>query len=219
VKIDIDVYSDAICPWCYVGKRRLEKAIAGVGDKHDLRVHWKPFQLNPTMPREGMARKEYREKKFGSEQVVAELDRRMMAVGKQENIPFALEKIERTPNTFDAHRIIWWADRKGIQNAVVDGLFRAFFTEGRDIGDRAVLADVAAKTGLAGVAEFLDGDDGVREVREEEAKARGIGVEAVPFFVIGGRYAVAGAHEPDTFLEAFEELAKTTSRSGPASPA
>lgn len=210
MKIDIDVVSDAICPWCYVGKRRLEKAIAAVKGKHEITVRWKPFQLNPAMPKEGMSRKEYRERKFGSEKVVAELDRRMMDVGMQEGIPFALDKIQKTPNTFDAHRLIWHAARKDRQDDVVDALFRAFFTEGRDIGDRAVLVDVASAAGLdkAEVRRFLDGDEGVSEVRAEEAKAREIGVEAVPFFTVAGRYAVAGAHEPDTFLEAFEELAK-----------
>jgi predicted DsbA family dithiol-disulfide isomerase len=212
MKIDIEVISDAVCPWCYVGKKRLEKAIAAVKGKHEITVRWKPFQLNPAMPKEGMGRKEYRERKFGSEKVVADLDRRMMAVGRQENIPFALDKIEKTPNTFDAHRLIWFAGQKELQDDVVDRLFRAFFTEARDIGDRAVLADVAAAAGMdkADVVRFLDSDEGVREVRAEEAKAREIGVEGVPFFTIGGRLAVSGAHEPDTFLEAFEELAKNS---------
>jgi predicted DsbA family dithiol-disulfide isomerase len=212
VNIEVEVVSDAVCPWCYVGKKRLEKAVAAVKGKHEVTVRWKPFQLNPAMPKEGMGRKEYRERKFGSEKVVAELDRRMMAVGKEEQIPFALDKIEKTPNTFDAHRLIWFAGQKKLQNDVVDGLFRAFFTEARDIGDRAVLADVAAAAGLdkAEVARFLDSDEGAREVRAEEAKARDIGVEGVPFFTIAGRFAVSGAHEPDTFLEAFAELAKTS---------
>jgi predicted DsbA family dithiol-disulfide isomerase len=212
--IDIEVISDAVCPWCYVGKKRLEKAIAAVKGKHEITVRWKPFQLNPAMPKEGMGRKEYREHKFGSEKVVAELDRRMMDVGRQEHIPFALDKIEKTPNTFDAHRLIWFAGQKQRQNDVVDGLFRAFFTEARDIGDRDVLVDVAAAAGMdkAEVVRFLDSDDGVREVRAEEAKARNLGVEGVPFFTIGGRFAVSGAHEPATFLEAFEELAKSKNK-------
>src|SRR6185295_15362758 len=112
MKIDIDVVSDAICPWCYVGKKRLEKAIAAVNGKHEVRVRWKPFQLNPAMPKEGMPRAEYRIRKSRSEKVVADLDRRMMAVGKQENIPFALDRIQRTPNTFDAHRLLWFAGQK-----------------------------------------------------------------------------------------------------------
>lgn len=207
MKIDIDVVSDAICPWCFVGKRRIEKAIAAVHGKHEIRVRWKPFQLNPGMPKEGMPRAEYRLKKFGSEKVVADLDRRMMAVGKQEGIPFALDQIQRTPNTFDAHRLIWWAGQKGVQDAVVEGLFRAFFMEGRDIGDHRVLLDVAKAAGLDAAA-FLKSDEGAKEVRAEEAEAREIGVEGVPFFTIAGRFAVSGAHEPDTFLEAFDELAK-----------
>ena len=208
MQIDIDVVSDAICPWCYVGKRRLEKAIAAVKGEHDIRVRWRPFQLNPGMPPEGMGRKEYRERKFGSEKIVADLDRRMNEVGQQEGIPFALDRIQKTPNTFDAHRLIWWAEQSQVQDAVVDALFKAFFTQGRDIGDRVVLADIAAEAGLdrAAAAAFLDSDQGVREVRDEETKARDLGVEAVPFFAIGGKFAVAGAHEPDSFLEAFEEL-------------
>ena len=208
MRIDIDVVSDAICPWCFVGKRRLEKAITAVRGKHEIRVHWKPFQLNPGMPKEGMGRKEYRERKFGSEKAVAELDRRMMAVGQQEGIPFALDRIQKTPNTSDAHRLIWWAGRKGAQDQVVEVLFAAFFTRGRDIGDRGVLADLAAEAGLdrAEAVRFLQSDEGVLEVRDEESRSRDIGVEAVPFFTIAGRFAVAGAHEPDSFLEAFEEL-------------
>src|SRR5437868_491721 len=129
MKIDIDVVSDAVCPWCFVGKRRLEKAIAAVKGRHEVRVRWKPFQLNPGMPKEGMPRAEYRIKKFGSEKVVAELDRRMIGVGNQEGIPFALDRIQRAPNTFDAHRLIGWAGSKGVQDPVVEGLFRAFFTQ------------------------------------------------------------------------------------------
>lgn len=212
MNIDIDVVSDAICPWCYVGKKRLEKALAAVTGKHEIRVHWKPFQLNPAMPREGMDRKEYRQRKFGSEKAVAEMDRRMLEVGRQEGIPFALDRIARTPNTFDAHRLIWWAGQRRSQDAVVDALFLAFFTEGRDIGDRLVLADVAQKAGLerAAALSFLESPEGDAEVRAEEARSRDIGVEGVPFFVIGGRYAVSGAHEADSFLEAFQELERSS---------
>ena len=210
--IDIDAVSDAICPWCFVGKRRLEKALAAAKLKHKFRIHWKPFQLNPGMPKEGMARKEYRELKFGSEHVVAELDRRMTLVGKEEGIPFALDKIARTPNTFDAHRLIWWADQNQAQDVVVDGLFRAFFIQARDIGNRGVLTDVAAEAGLnrTSAMEFLQSEKGVDEVWAEEGKARNLGVEAVPFFLIGGRFAIAGAHQPDRFIEAFDELDRLT---------
>ena len=153
-----------------------------------------------------MDRKEYREKKFGGPEAVQEMDRRMTAVGAEEGIPFALDKIQRTPNTFDAHRLIWLAGREGVQEQVVDGLFRAFFTEGRDIGDRAVLAEIGAAAGLEGVAEFLESDRGTQEVREEERRGRELGVDAVPTFIIGGKVLVSGAQRPEVFLEAFRSL-------------
>src|SRR5262245_3685132 len=158
------------------------------------------------MPKEGMDRKVYREKKFGGPKAVEEMDRRMIAVGAQEGIPFALDKIRKSPNTFDAHRLIWLAGEEGVQEEVVDGLFRAFFTEGRDIGDRAVLAEIGAAAGLQGVAEFLESDRGANEVREEERKGREIGVEAVPTFIVGGKYLISGAQGPEVFLEAFRSL-------------
>jgi predicted DsbA family dithiol-disulfide isomerase len=153
-----------------------------------------------------MDRKEYREKKFGGPEAVQEMDRRMTAVGAEEGIPFALDKIQRTPNTFDAHRLIWLAGREGVQEQVVDGLFRAFFTEGRDIGDRAVLTEIGAAAGLEGAAEFLESDRGAQEVRDEERRGRELGVDAVPTFIIGGKYLVSGAQRPEVFLEAFRSL-------------
>ena len=175
---------------------------------HQVQVHWKPFQLNPTMPREGMSRKEYRERKFGSAAAVAEMDRRMIAVGKDEGIAFALDKIQKSPNTFDAHRLTWLAGQEGVQDAVVDGLFQAFFTQGRDIGDRAVLAEIGAQAGLDrdALKSFLESDAGAAEVRSEEAEARKIGVEAVPTFIIGGKHLISGAQNPEVFLEAFRSL-------------
>jgi predicted DsbA family dithiol-disulfide isomerase len=160
------------------------------------------------MPGEGMSRKEYREKKFGGAKAVEEMDRRLTTVGAEEGIPFALDRIARTPNTFDAHRLIWHAGEEGVQEKVVDGLFRAFFIEGRDIGDRAVLADVGAAAGLGreAVATLLESGAGVVEVGDEEARAREIGVDAVPTFIIGGKVLVSGARTPDVFLEAFRSL-------------
>jgi len=160
------------------------------------------------MPREGMSRKEYREKKFGGPKAVEEMDRRMNQVGAEEGIPFALDKIQKTPNTFDAHRLTWLAGQEDVQEKVVDGLFRAFFTEGRDIGDRSVLADIGATAGLDrdAVTKFLAGDEGAAEVRAEEQRGREKGVDAVPTFVIGGKFVVSGAQAPEVFLEAFRSL-------------
>ena len=148
MNLAIDVISDVICPWCYIGKRRLEKAIAAFDGKQEVRVRWLPFQLNPTMPKEGISRKEYRIRKFGSWERSLELDAKVVAVGETEGIHFAFDRIERTPNTVDAHRLIWLADQQGCQDAVVEALFRAYFTEGRDISNRQTLIDVVAEAGL-----------------------------------------------------------------------
>jgi predicted DsbA family dithiol-disulfide isomerase len=133
--LTVDVISDVICPWCYLGKRRLEMATAGF----DVRVRWLPFQLNPQMPKEGISRKEYRTAKFRNWERSLELDAKMVAIGEAEGIRFAFDKIERTPNTLDAHRLIWLADKQGIQDAVVEALFLAYFTEGQDISNRRTL--------------------------------------------------------------------------------
>src|SRR5262245_25329863 len=145
--LHVDVISDVICPWCFIGKRRLEKAVAALDAKHEVWVRWLPFQLNPTMPRAGISRREYRTRKFGSWERSLELDARVFEVGKSEGIPFAFDRIERTPNTLNAHRLIWLAGKEGVQDAVVESLFRAYFTEGRDIGQRQTLLDVVAKAG------------------------------------------------------------------------
>jgi predicted DsbA family dithiol-disulfide isomerase len=133
MSLQVDVISDVICPWCYIGKRRLERAIATVRDQHEVRVRWLPFQLNPTMPKEGIARRDYRIRKFGSWERSQELDAKVVAVGKDEGISFAFDRIERTPNTWDAHRLIGLAGTEGIQDAVVEAMFRAYFTQGRDL--------------------------------------------------------------------------------------
>src|SRR5476651_218703 len=148
MSLQVDVISDVICPWCFIGKRRLEKAVAALDGQHEVRVRWLPFQLNPEMPKEGVSRKEYRTKKFGSWERSLELDAQIAAAGKPEGIVFASDRIERTPNTLDAHRLIWLADKQGVQDAVMEALFRAYFTEGRDISNRQTLIDVVAEASL-----------------------------------------------------------------------
>ncbi len=203
--LSVDVISDVICPWCFIGKRRLEKAVAG--QHHEVRVRWLPFQLNPTMPKEGISRREYRTKKFGSWERSLELDARLIEVGKAEGIGFAFDKLERTPNTLDAHRLIWLADTEGVQGAVVEALFRAYFTEGRDISARQTLLDVVAKAGLdrARAEGVLWGGDGLEAMKEAEKLSQRFRVEGVPFFVINGQITLSGAQQPDAFLEAFTQ--------------
>ena len=207
MKLVVDVISDVICPWCFIGKRRLEKAIAALDGQREVQVHWHPFQLNPTMPKEGISRKEYRTLKFGSWERSLELDAKVIAVGQTEGIQFAFDKIERTPNTVDAHRLIWLADQHGCQDAVVEALFRAYFTEGRDISNRQTLIDVAAEAGLERqVAEtMLNSDEGMDVIEEAGELSRRHQVTGVPFFMINNEITLSGAQEPGTFIEAFRQ--------------
>ena len=145
---DVDVTSDVICPWCYIGKRRLERAVRELGGRHEVRVRWHPFQLNPTMPAGGMDRRAYRTAKFGSWERSQALDAQVAAAGEAEGIAFAFDRIGRTPNTLDAHRLIALAGEQGVQDAVVEAFFRGYFTEGRDLGDRGTILDLALQAGL-----------------------------------------------------------------------
>ena len=203
--LHVDVISDVICPWCYIGKRRLEKAVANLDRQHEVRVRWLPFQLNPTIPKEGISRSEFRTRNFGSWERSLELDAKVVAVGKEEGIHFAFDRMERTPNTLDAHRLIWLADKEGIQDAVVEALFRGYFTEGRDISNRQALIDVVAEAGLDrnGAEATLNSNDGLEAIKEAEEMSRRHRVDGVPFFIINGEITLGGAQPPEAFLEAF----------------
>lgn len=202
----IDIVSDAICPWCYIGKRRFEKALAQQAGG-EISVGWRPFQLNPDMPREGMERAEYLRLKFG-DRAGGKMYDAVVEAGRGEGIPFDFAAIKRTPNTLDAHRLIRYADRQGLQDALVEALFQAYFTKGIDIGDPAMLVAVAAATGLDGgaVASYLASDEDLETIRAEDAFARQIGVQGVPCFIIERKYAISGAQPPEAFLEAFEQI-------------
>jgi predicted DsbA family dithiol-disulfide isomerase len=209
VALNVDVFSDVICPWCFIGKRRLEKAITAHGGP--VKVRWLPFQRNPTMPKDGISRREYRTKKFGSWERSQELDARVIAVGKDEGIDFALDRIERTPNTLDGHRLIWLADKEGDQDSVVEALFRAYFTDGRDTSDRNMLLDVVVEASLnRGKAEaVLNGGEGMEAIKEAEELSRRHRVGGVPFFIVNGQMTLSGAQQPEAFLEAFRQAGGT----------
>ncbi len=205
--LTIDIYSDVICPWCFIGKRRMEKGLAG----HVATVRWHPFELNPDMPREGIERRAYRTKKFGSWERSLELDASIVRAGQGEGLVFNFEKMARTPNTFDAHRVIWLAGERGVQNGVMEALFNAYFTDGHDLSDRTTLAEVSVEGGLdvKEVDELLAGDRGAVEVREWEQKGQRLGISGVPFFVINGEVALSGAQPPDLFRSAIEQATET----------
>jgi predicted DsbA family dithiol-disulfide isomerase len=210
--LTVDVISDVICPWCFIGKRRLEKAIAAVDGQHDFRVRWRPFQLNPSMPKDGISRREYRTSKFGSWERSLELDDKMIAVGETEGIHFAFDRIERTPNTLDAHRLIWLADQQDAQDAVVEALFRAYFTKGRDISIRQTLIDVVVEAGLdrQRAESALNSDEGMSAMKAADDEERRFRVDGVPFFIVNGELTLSGAQPPDAFIAAFNQELRPT---------
>jgi predicted DsbA family dithiol-disulfide isomerase len=212
---ELSIVSDAICPWCYVGKRRLEQAVALLNGARQFRVTWRPFELNPDMPKEGIERREYRMRKFGSWERSLAMDAQLTEVGKSVGIAFRYDLMKRTPNTFDAHRLIWFAGNEGAQDAVVEALFRGYFTQGRDIGDHRVLADLAAEAGLdrSRTAAFLASGEGAAEVSAEEQTAKRAGLSGVPTFVLDGRVLFSGAQPPELIARALVQSVTEPSRS------
>jgi len=206
--LPIDVVSDVVCPWCFLGKRRLEAALASIPEI-EIEIRWRPFQLDPGIPPGGVDRVTYFRQKFGDVGRVEAIHAQLRELGTAVGIRFAFEAIARTPNTLDAHRLIRWATVEGTQDAVVDRLFRLYFEEGADIGDHAVLAAAAADTGMNGAvaARLLAGDADRNEVVAEIEQARRLGVTGVPCTILDGRYAVMGAQEPATLANAIAQVA------------
>jgi predicted DsbA family dithiol-disulfide isomerase len=192
----IDIVSDAICPWCYIGKRQLERALATLADEGlQFTVHWNPFQLNPDMPPEGRDRTQYRIWKFGSPERARELDERVTGAAANVGLPFRMDLMQRTPNTLNAHRLISLAGRENKQDGVVEALFVAYFTRGADIGDADTLADCAAEGGMdrAAVAKYLASDTAAAEILAADKAAREAGVNGVPSFFLDGYGLYSGA--------------------------
>jgi len=214
--LGIDVISDVVCPWCFVGKRRLEQAIA-LSDV-PVTVRWRPFQLDSTIPPEGKSRRDYLEQKFGSLERVGAMHENITKLGAEVGIPFAFDKIEVSPNTLDAHRLIRWAADAKVQEAIVEALFRAYFIDGRNIGDREVLADIAGSAGMdrKSVAERLASDDDRAEVQADIVGAQRIGVTGVPTFIIENRYGLVGAQPPEELARAFAQVAAEATDEGRA---
>jgi len=207
--IKLDIISDPICPWCYIGKSYLDKALAD-RPNHSFQIEWHPFQLNPDMPADGMDRREYLETKFGGTKgalaAYAPIVERAEAAGLGIDFP----AIQRTPNTLDAHRLIYWAGVEGRQTAVVSALFTAYFVEGRDIGAHEILADIADGVGMdaAVVLRLLASDADIAETRAKDTSAREMGVNSVPTFIVDGKHAVPGAQPPELWLRVIDEIAE-----------
>lgn len=205
--MQIDVISDTICPWCYIGKRRLEQALS-LRPLMTFEVRWRPFQLDPSMPMEGMDRKAHLEHKFGSLEKLKPVQAALEAAGREVGIAFAFDRIARTPNTLNSHRLIRWAHSLGLQDEIVESLFRAYFVEGQDIGDTKVLAQIGDVVGMDGelVEELLNSDADVESVTQQDTMARKFGVQGVPSFLLGGRTLVMGAEDAETLASMIDRV-------------
>ena len=204
--ITLDIISDPICPWCYIGKANFEKAVEARGFQ-PFDIFWRPFQLNPDMPAGGMNRREYLERKFGAERAKV-FYRQIEDNAKSVGLDVRFDLIEKTPNTFDAHRLIRWSRSTGVQNAVVNQLFVRYFERGEDLGDRDLLLEVGESAGMErDVLATLYANDADRELLEtEEATAREIGVNGVPTFIVANKHVVTGAQPPDLWENVLDEL-------------
>ncbi len=204
--ITIDIVSDVVCPWCYVGKKRLEAALR-LMPQQNVALFWRPFQLDATIPKEGIPRRTYLERKFGGQDRIAQLHAPLIEIGKAEGILFAFDKITRSPNTLDAHRLIRWAHTAGKQNEMVSRLFSLYFTEGADVGNPEVLIKAAVDVGLDGplVAQLLSTGADLDPVIAEINGAAKMGITGVPTFIFASRFAISGAHPAETLKKAIEQ--------------
>ena len=205
--VRLDIISDPICPWCYIGKANLDKAIAETG-VNPFDIEWRIFQLNPEMPAEGMDRKTYLEAKFGGPERARDIYGRIEGAASDAGIEVQFDKIMRTPNTMDAHRLIRWARTTGQQTALVQHLFTRYFEQGQDISDPAVLTEAAVSIGMEPeiVERLLSGDADRDLLAEEDKAAREMGVIGVPTFIVGGKYVLQGAQPPETWANVIREL-------------
>lgn len=205
--LQIDVISDVVCPWCYIGKRKLARALEIYAkrnpDAEPPRVAWHPYQLNPDLPEAGVDRRDYLERKFGGRS--AEIYARISAVGAQVGIPFAFDKVARQPNTLAAHSLIALAGDSGLQDVLVEALFRAYFIDGRDLTANETLSAIACEAGLGRqeVDACITSPQMRERVKAADAQARRIGLEGVPFFLFSRRLAVSGAQDPEVLVDAM----------------
>lgn len=204
--IRLDIFSDPVCPWCHIGKANLDRALEARGD-HPFAIEWHPFQLNPDMPPGGMDRAEYLAAKFGGPERVRQIEARVEEAARAAGTVIDFARVTRIPNTGDAHRLIHWAGIEGRQTPVVGALFRAYWREGRDIGDHATLADIAGAAGMdrAATLRLLAGEADRDAIAARDAHARGRGVSAVPTFIIADRYVVSGAQPPALWAQVMDE--------------
>jgi predicted DsbA family dithiol-disulfide isomerase len=212
--MQIDVISDTVCPWCFIGKRRLARAMA-MRPTITFDVKWRPYRLDPTIPKGGTDRKAYMRAKFGTDPMkIVEMHKLIAAEGAKDGIEFDFAAIERRPDTLDSHRLIRWAEATGVQDEVVERLFISYFENGEDIGDIRILADIADLCGMDGVevAQMLDGDQDRALVEREDQIAHEMGVTGVPAMIFGNRLAVSGAREPELLISVIDRVMEVTAQ-------
>jgi predicted DsbA family dithiol-disulfide isomerase len=202
--IYVDIVSDTICPWCYIGKRRFERAL-DISGRNDVALSWRPFQLNPDMPPDGMSRDDYVRAKFGGGDRPRQIYQAIAESGREAGIDFQFSRIRRTPNTILSHRLVYWSAKNERQDETVGELFKAYFEQGLDIGDLDTLVEIARRAGLdeAATRRFLLSDEGRQEVVASDVYARRLGINGVPCFIVNRKYAVSGAQPPSAFVEVF----------------
>ena len=205
--IKLDIMSDPICPWCYIGKAHLDRALQD-HPNHPFAIEWHPFQLNPDMPREGMDRRSYLERKFGGKEGAVRAYAPVVEHAEKAGLKINFEAMQRTPNTLDAHRLIHWAGIEGRQTAAVSALFKAYFVDARDIGDDEVLADIADSIEMdaAVVTRLLKSDVDAQDIRDRDAHSRKMGVNSVPTFIVANTHAVPGAQPPELWAQVIADL-------------
>jgi predicted DsbA family dithiol-disulfide isomerase len=205
--VKLDIFSDPICPWCYIGKTNLDRALEQIGD-HPFTIEWHPFQLNPEMPAGGKDRRTYLEAKFGGKEGAVKAYAPVVEAAEAAGLSINFDAMQRTPNTLNAHRLIHWAGIEGAQDRIVSSLMRAYFQEGRDIGDRDVLADIADSAGLdaAVIGKLLDSPADRDDIIARDTAARDMGISAVPTFIVAGKHAVPGAQSTEVWLRVIDEI-------------
>jgi len=205
--MQIDIVSDTVCPWCFIGKRRLERALAMRPDiGYDIR--WRAYRLDPTIPADGVDRKQYMEAKFGDNPNRHSMQEALRQAGESENIAFAFDRIARSPNTLDSHRLIRWSAGAGVQNQMVERLFEAYFEDGLDIGNRDVLIEISDEVGMdsATVADLLEQGADRDTIENEDALAHRMGISGVPTFIFNNRYLISGAHDPENIVQIIDKV-------------
>lgn len=211
----IDIISDPICPWCYIGKTRLDRALE-LNPTHNFIIEWHPFQLNPTMPKDGMDRREYLEAKFGGQKEAIEVYSNIDKTATETGLSLNFGGIKRTPNTIDAHRLIHWAGIEGRQNSIIDRLFKAYFQEGRDISEHSVLTRIASAAGMDQdvVRSLLKSDADKEDIKARDTDARKRGIQGVPAFVVASEYVIQGAQTIDIWDNIIKEIQEVISKNG-----